>query len=436
MTDDTRTPVNLATRLRKIAMVGGVETFSVAAAGAAGLLIVNVLPKDAYASYTFLVACLTLLLGVTDLGLAHCCLPVVGQRAGEIPWVVGACRQVFHRRWMLLVVGFVIVVPYWFVNSRGHGWLTGGYLLASVVALVGVLFALREHYLGTVLTILGHVTSLSRIGLTSTVVRIALVCAVLALPLGAWAVAGVIAASVVASSVSILLIQRDFADREIPNTRLDAADARRVDAQVIRIAKPLVLPAIFYQLQGVITVFLVSLFGTSSMVAEVGAFGRLAMALVVVDRVTHILLFPAIARAQPGQALRAIMWRAHLSYLGMMTLVLLSAYFLPQYWILLLGEKYRSLEALVWLLFLSSILASAAGFAFSSLTVRGATAGQSFSILVTLAVQSLYLAVIGISDLRSVLGFSIATGIANFVFQYGLLALRWRQWGTDSQVRR
>ena len=97
--------------------------------------------------------------------------------------------------------------------------------------------------------------------------------------------------------------------------------------QVIRIAKPLVLPAIFYQLQGVVTVFLVSLFGTSNMMAEVGAFGRLAMALMVVDRVTSVLLFPAIARApNPGARLREIMWRAHLVYLGMMALVLLSAW--------------------------------------------------------------------------------------------------------------
>ena len=64
-------------------MVGGVETFGVAVGGIAGLLIVNVLPKDQYAAYTFLVACITLMLGVTDLGLAHCCLPVVGQRTTE-----------------------------------------------------------------------------------------------------------------------------------------------------------------------------------------------------------------------------------------------------------------------------------------------------------------------------------------------------------------
>lgn len=416
-------------------MVGGVESFSVVAGGIAGLLVVNVLPKDQYAAYTFLFACFTLLLGVTDLGLAHCCLPVVGQRAREVPWVVGACRQVFRRRWMLLGAGVVIVVPYWFLSSRDHGWLDRGYLLASLFAFAAVVITLREHYMGTVLTILGHVTTLSRVGLTATVVRIAVVCTVLVLPLGSWSVAGIVAATGVASAISILLIRRDFAARRIVETRLDAVDAKRVDAQVVRIAKPLVLPAIFYQLQGVITVFLVSLFGTSNMVAEVGAFGRLAMALIVVDRVTNILLFPAIARTPAGDGLRMIMWRAHLSYLGMMALALLSAYVLPQYWILLLGEKYRNMEPLVWMMFLSSILASAAGFAFRSLTVRGATSGQSYSILATLAIQVLYLAVIGISDLRSVLGFAIATGVASFGYQYGLLVLRWRQWGAAPQVR-
>jgi O-antigen/teichoic acid export membrane protein len=427
--------VNLVARLRQIAMVGGVETFGVVAGGLAGLLIVNVLPKDQYAAYTFLFACLTLLLGVTDLGLAHCCLPVVGQRAREQLWVVGACRQVFRRRWMLLGVGVAIVVPYWFISSRQHGWINAGYLLASVFAMVAVLTSLRDHYLRTVLTILGHVTSLSRIGLLSTVVRIALVCAVLALPLGPWAVAGVVAATAAASVASIALMRRDLEARQIPDHTLDAADARRVDAEVIRIAKPLVLPAIFYQVQGVVTVFLVSLFGNSNMMAEVGAFGRLAMALMIVDRVTGVLLFPAVARAKPGREVRAIMWRAHLVYLGLMALVLLSAYLLPQYWILLLGEKYRSMEPLVWMIFLSSILASAAGYAFSSLTVRGATAGQTYSIAVTLVIQSLYLAVVGISDLRSILGFAIATGVANFIFQYGLLILRWRQWGVESQSR-
>jgi O-antigen/teichoic acid export membrane protein len=419
--------LKLLARLRQIAMVGGVETFGVAVGGIAGLLIVNVLPKDQYAAYTFLVACITLILGVTDLGLAHCCLPVVGQRTNEVPWVVGACQQVFRKRWLLLGLGLAIVAPYWFITSREHGWGGGGYLLASALMIVIVLLSLREHYAGTVLLILGHISTLNRIGFASHFVRIAFVGAVLLLPMTSWSVAGIVAAGAAASLVSVALYRSEFRSREIANTRLEGDDARRVDARVIQIAKPLVLPAIFYQVQGVITVFLVSMFGTSSMVAEVGAFGRLAMVLIVVDRVTNVLLFPVFARAPDGERLRKMLLQGHLVYLFMMALVLLTSIYLPQYWILLLGEKYRSMEPLVWMVFLASILQNASGFAFRTMTVRGATAGQTYSIPVTLATQVAYLATFGVSDLRSVLGFAIATSVANFVYQYALLILRGRK---------
>lgn len=423
--------MNLLSRLRQIVMVSGVESFGVAVGGIAGLLIVNVLPKDQYAAYTFLVACMTLVLGVTDLGLAHCCLPVVGQRSNELPWVVGACQQVFRKRWLLLGLGLLLVGPYWFFTSRQHGWFGPGYFVASALMLAVVLLALREHYGGTILTILGHISSLNRIGFISNLVRITFIGAVLLLPMTSWAVTGVVAASAAVSIVSVMLFRQQFRVHGIGDSRLEAVDARRVDAQVIEIAKPLVLPAIFYQVQGVVTVFLVSLFGTSNMMAEVGAFGRLSMVLIVVDRVTGILLFPAIARAAVGTQLQSILLKAHLVYLFTMGLALLTSIYLPQYWILLLGAKYISLTPLVWMVFLSSILQNASGFAFRSLTVRGATAGQSFSILATLTIQVLYLAAFGVSDLRSVLGFGIATSVANFGFQYSLLAMRWRQWRAE-----
>jgi len=69
---------------------------------------------------------------------------------------------------------------------------------------------------------------------------------------------------------------------------------------VLRIDKPLVLPAIFDHVQGMITVFIVSLFSTANMLAEVDAFDRLAMALGVAGRGRRRPLFPAIARAPAG----------------------------------------------------------------------------------------------------------------------------------------
>ena len=409
-------------------MVGSVETFGVAIGGIAGLLIVNMMPKDQYAAYTFLVACMTLILGITDLGLAHCCLPIVGQRNREIPWVVGACHRVFQKRWILLALGLAVIGPYWFYTSREHGWSGWAYLLASLLMVSVVLLSLREHFASTVLLILDHIPTLNRIAFSAHLVRIAFVGAILLLPATSFTVTGIVAATVAASFVSVTLYRRAFVTHDVPAAALDEADAKRVDAQVIQIAKPLVLPAVFYQVQGVITVFLVSLFGTANMLAEVGAFGRLSMVLIVVDRVTNILLFPAIARAAPGERLRTIVWQAHVAYLSMMTLVMLTSFIFPQYWIILLGEQYRSMTPLVWMVFLSSILMNASGFAFRTLAVRGATAGQSYSIAVTLVTQVVYLWAVGITDLRSVLGFGIATSLANFGYQYGLLTLRWLGW--------
>ena len=142
-------PVKLLSRLRQIAMVGGVETFGVAIGGIAGLLIVNVMPKDQYAAYTFLVACMTLILGMTDLGLAHCCLPIVGQRAGEVPWVVGAASRCSASAGCCWRWGSRSWGPTGSIRSQQHGWSGGGYLLASAADGVGRAAdaegALRQH---------------------------------------------------------------------------------------------------------------------------------------------------------------------------------------------------------------------------------------------------------------------------------------------------
>ncbi|OUL99851.1 hypothetical protein [Variovorax sp. JS1663] len=420
--------MKLLPRLRQIAMVGSVETFGVAIGGIAGLLIVNVLPKDQYAAYTFLVACMTLIMGITDLGLAHCCMPIVGQRASEQHWVVGVCHQVFRKRWLLLGLGLVVVGPYWFYSSQQHAWSGAPYLAASLLMLSVVLLTLREHYANTVLLILGQIATLNRVAFSAHSVRIVFVGAVLLLPITPWSMVGIVLATAAASFVSVLLYRKAFRRHEVVDAHLDAEGTRKVDGEILRIARPLVLPGIFYQVQGVITVFLVSLFGTASMLAEVGAFGRLAMVLMVVDRVTNVLLFPAIARAPMGPRLGTIVAQAHVAYFAMGGAVLLTSFFLPQYWILLLGKQYESMTPLVWMVFLSSILMNASGFAFRTLSVRGATAGQTYSIAVTLITQVLFLWLVGISDLRSVLWFGIATSLANFGYQYALLALRWVGW--------
>jgi hypothetical protein len=189
-----------------------------------------------------------------------------------------------------------------------------------------------------------------------------------------------------------------------------------------------VLPSIFYQVQGVALVFLGALFGSADILAQVGAFGRLAMVLLVVDRITGTLLFPGLARAPDGPALVSTVIRVHALYLLAMAVIEFTAIALPQYWIILLGQQYRSMTPYVWIVFLAAMLTNASGLAYRTLTVRGATANQSYGVAVILAVQTLYLWRFGAADLRILLGFNLATAVAHFGYQYLLLVLQLPKW--------
>ena len=227
------------------------------------------------------------------------------------------------------------------------------------------------------------------------------------------------------------MYQRALRKLGVPNVARplnQASDRKKVDQQALKVALPLLPSAIFLQVQGVVTVFLVfAVRQSTELLAQVGAFSRLAMVLTVVDRVTGVLLFPALARAPAGPRLLAIVLRVHVAYMGAMALMLLSAWFGGHWWILLLAASTstaRMWSSYVWMVFLATILLNASNFAFRTLAVRGLTAKQSYSVPVVLTVQILYLWLFGVSDLVSVLGFGIATSLANFVVQYALLGAR------------
>ncbi|WP_219216228.1 hypothetical protein [Variovorax boronicumulans] len=418
--------MNLLSRVRQIAMVSGVESLGVVAAGITGLLIVNVVPKDQYAIYTFLVTCMQLMLGIADLGLSNCALPIVGERNKEPRWVVGVCKQIFHRRWLMLGAAFLIVGPYVAYSFSQHGWFSPANVLAAVMVLVALLVTLRNHYANGVLLILGHIATISKVGFAGALVRFAFVGMVLLMPSSALSIAGLFLAVIATEAIVAVLYRKTFIRKDIQDQHLSVEQRRGIDSRILKIALPLVPSAIYFQVQGAVTIFLVSLFGTTEMLAEIGAFGRLAIVLTIVDRVAGILLFPVIARTPQGPKLASLVMRVHFVYLFTMAIFLSTGWLFPEYWILFLGEKYRSLTPYVWMMFLSSILMNAAGFAFLTMSVRGLTAKQGVGIIFVVTAQLAYLAAVGISDLRSVLLFGVVTCAAHFFYQYSLLCARWK----------
>ena len=187
--------------------------------------------------------------------------------------------------------------------------------------------------------------------------------------------------------------------------------------------------AIFFCLQGQITVFLISFFGRAvSSVAEVGALGRLAMIFAVLSNLLANVFAPAFARCQ---SLRKLRWQyaVIVGCVVCFSLVILAASaFFPRQFLFVLGNKYAHLERESVLMVGGAVISALAGTLWSLNAAKAWVAGSWLYIPLTLATQ---LAMIPSTDFSSVMGvlkFNLVSAVPSLVLNLILSYRGFRSW--------
>jgi O-antigen/teichoic acid export membrane protein len=187
--------------------------------------------------------------------------------------------------------------------------------------------------------------------------------------------------------------------------------------------------AIFFCLQGQITVFLISFFGRNvSSVAEVGALGRLAMIFAVLSHLLANVFAPAFARCQ---SLRKLRWQ-YAAIVGCVVcfsfVIIAAAFFFPHQFLFVLGNKYAHLERELLLMVGGAVIAALAATLWSLNAAKAWVAGSWLYIPLTLATQ---LAMIPSTDFSSVIGvlkFNLVSAIPSLVLNLILSYRGFRSW--------
>ena len=200
--------------------------------------------------------------------------------------------------------------------------------------------------------------------LTGSGVRLVLVLVVSGLRIS---VAIAIGCSLVSQWARLLLLRRQSTD-------LETVDARGAEAwtgqlnSIVRHSLPLV---IFYCFQGQIATFILSIFATSSDVADLGALTRFNMVFAWFALPLGYFVFPAISRCPEGVRLRRIVLRTiasgSISFGG---LALLGASFSPLL-LWMLGPQYAHLRTELALYLGGLAIASCGDMVWSILLARG-----------------------------------------------------------------
>jgi O-antigen/teichoic acid export membrane protein len=179
--------------------------------------------------------------------------------------------------------------------------------------------------------------------------------------------------------------------------------------------------AIFFCLQGQITILLITIFGHRvGAVAEVGALSRLAMIFGVLGNLITNIFAPAFARCQDKRALRRLYAGTAGGVASFSLLIFFAAVFLPNEFLFVLGNKYSHLQRELLLMVGASTLNMIASTLWVLNASRAWIVGSWLYIPLTLSTQVLLIPFIDFSTVTGVLTFNLFSVFPSLLLNIGL----------------
>ena len=409
--NEATTPI-IRRALQRAKMVGSfafVQAMVQLVGFASGILLVRWLDQTEYAYFTIANTMQGTINVLADMSISIGLVSIGGRvwqdrhRFGQLI----TTAQHFRRRLGLLAILVVTPVLYWLLTRNGASPIYAAVLVGAI--LLGLLVQFSLGVLAVVPRLRSDVSRIQTIDLTGAIARLAvlLVCAFLFLNAGV---------AVLVSSMAFLLqfwMLRKYAAGVIDLNAPENAEDR---VAMIGFIKNQAANAVFFCLQGQITIFLISFFGNrATSVAEVGALGRLAMIFAVMGQVLTNIFVPAFARCQDAARLRLQYFAIVAGVAGCCAVVIGAAAFFPNQFLFLLGSKYAHLQRELLLIVASTVLNVLTGAIWFLNASKAWVAGAWLYIPLTLATQIALIPYTDFSSVRQVLIFGVISAVPNLL---------------------
>jgi hypothetical protein len=293
------------------------------------------------------------------------------------------------------------------LTRNGASSLYAAILIGAI--LLGLFAQFSLGVLGVVPRLRSDISQIQKIDLTGAIARLIVLvgCAFVFLNAGV---------AVLVGSLALVLqywLLRRYATGVIDLTAPENADDR---AAMIGFIKSQAANAIFFCLQGQITVFLISLFGSrATSVAEVGALGRLAMIFAVIGQLLMNIFVPAFARCQSARKLRWQYFIIVSGVAGFCGVVIIAAAFFPNQFLFVLGSKYSHLQRELLLMVAGTVLNMLIGTLWVLNASKAWIAGSWLYIPLTLLTQIALIPYTDFSSVSHVLIFNLISSVPNLL---------------------
>ncbi|HEY9813463.1 MAG TPA: polysaccharide biosynthesis protein [Candidatus Sericytochromatia bacterium] len=367
---------------------------------ASGIFLVRTLDQTQYAYYTIALTMQTTMSLLADMGISVG-LSAIGGKVWQDKYRFGQLiNTAMQLRYSLAGISVIVVTPIliWMLIKNGASISYG--ILILIVVLVGLNFQLTTDILGVVPRLHSQIRRVQNLELFSAVIRLVLLGFAYLTFLDAAVAIGIVS---IGLGVQRFILGRWVTDSIETKALINLEDRNFISAKV----KALAPNAIFFCIQGQLSIWLISLFGTTENIAEIGALGRIAIIFSIINPIMKTIVSPSFARCQSKGVLRRRYFQIISLFFLFLAAIGILAVLFHRTILGLLGNQYINLKTEFFLLLISASLNSIIQIIAYLNATKAWVQYAWIEIIIRIGLQIILLLVVDISTVKGILLFGI-----------------------------
>jgi hypothetical protein len=381
---------------------------------ATGLLFIHTLSTDAFAIYTVATSVLLTFSFATDLGSSSALLHFFHQsQLGKEPYANMVSAVLSLRRRMFLA-GSPIAVGVLAVWGRSEGLTPTTIALISALVVTTVWVQVQGTTRIVILRLEGAYARSYRAEVLAALARLG--AAMVLIGIGFQDPVSALATAVVAACVLTWVAHEGRRPRLV-------APVAALQRKVIRYLAPSLPSAVYYAVQGQFVIWCATWFGDLSLVANIGALGRLSLIVGAFGGLSSVVFLPRLVQIADERLFvrRLMQFGAILTLVG--GVLFLASVAAPAAFLWLLGASYESLVRELPLVVLASSLGLLGGYLGAVANARSWNRLQPAALLLMMAAQVMMIAWLPLDTTMGVAWFGVGSALAGVVAQLIIVTL-------------
>jgi O-antigen/teichoic acid export membrane protein len=384
-----------------------------------GILVIRLLSTQEYGYYTLANTMLGTMILLADGGISTSVLAQGGKVWSNREKLGSVLVTGFSLRKKFGVASLIIAIPLLLYLLRLHntGWLTAILIIASIIP--AFFTALSSNLLTVGPMLHQHILPLQKVHVKVSACRLMML--LLTLFVFPWSFIAILSASLpqLWGNLRLHKISTIYANwKQKPDPI--------IEKEILVVVKRILPGSIYYCLSSQITIWLISIFGTTASVAQIGALGRLAMMLGFFSAIFGALIVPRFARlANNKELILKRFLQIQMGLIALFLIIVLLVSLFPTQILWILGKDYSGLEKELVLSVAGSCISLFAGLLFNISTSRTWVINPLISIpikIVTIICGAFFL---NLTSLTGILEFNIFLASTEVIiyFVYSLLKI-------------